>query len=684
MKKSITPKFAKNTNLALKWLTCCVTAIATPLLASEWNAGGGMDTNWSTVANWNTDPEGPGGTNVIFGTSGIAASSIPATNIVDSDQSILSLLYQYNSATNFHTTEILNGVTLNVGGATLDNVFQVGGLSGTSSGANTQNTSVVIRGEGVLSVNQLGGVINVANYRLQDNYSSPWTASLDMSGLSVFQANLGSTGAFNIGASLPTNESGGHQSTTSTVRLANENTITAGILRVGSVIPANQISLSYNHPSALYLGADNTLNVDTIHLGRGYNSRAAGIIAFDDSVKGETSTRLVLRGANGIDRVADVSIGVNAASGTSNGQSGVVDFSGGEVDARIGNLLIGSGASGTGTSTGQLKMDRGLIDVENVIAGEVSGGTHVTAAHSGTIDIEGGQFVAANMTLANSTGNGNKQASGTLNISGSTAQVEVANGIQMGSRSTGNNAGLLTATINLTAGSLAVEGDIAKGDSGTIQSTLNLSGGSLNLNGHDIVVDTFNVESGTLRNVGELNLGANLVKTTAGTLFVEGVNTWTGGTVVEEGTVALLGSLANGNVTVGNAAQFDLSDTGILQMNITGIGAADSFTVETGGIVNFDGTLRFHFVEDYGDVSWNLFTGISLGDFNLTGIELAGAFMGELSDLGGDIWATNIGSRMFEFDTGNGMLSVSTVPEPGSFALVTLGMLTLALWIRRR
>lgn len=328
-------------------------------------------------------------------------------------------------------------------------------------------------------------------------------------------------------------------------------------------------------------------------------------------------------------------------------------------------------------------MDRGLIDVVNVIAGEIRVGSHATATHSGTIDIEGGQFIAANMTLANSTGDGEKQASGTLNISGSTAQVEVSNGIRMGNRPTGNNTGLLTATINLTGGSLVVGGDIAKG-SGNIQSTVNLSGGSLDLNGHNIVVDTFNVENGILRNVGEFNQGANLVKTTAGTLLIEGDNSWTGTTVVEAGTVSLSGSLSNGNVTVANTAQFNLSDTGTLQLNITGIGAADSFVVETGGSANLEGTLRFHFAEDYGDISWNLFTGISAEDFNLIGIDLTGAFTGELSDLGGDIWGATVGMRVFEFDTGNGMFSVSTVPEPGSFALVTLGMLTLALWLRRR
>lgn len=686
MKKPITPKFMIHINPISKWLPFCVATIATPLLASEWNAGGGEDTNWSIPSNWNTDPVGPGGTDVLFGTSGTATSSTPATNVVDSNQSILSLLYQYNSATNFHTTEILDSVTLNVGGTTLDNVFQVGGLSGTSSGANTQNTSVVIKGQGTLRVNQAGGVINIANHRLQDNYTDPWTANLDMSGLAVFQADLGGTGAFNVGASLPTSVPGSHQSTTSTVRLANENTITAGILRVGSVIPDNPVSVSYNHPSILYLGRENVLNVNTIHVGRGHTSRAGGIIAFDDSVKGEASTKLVLRGANGEDRVADVWVGVNTGGGTSNSQTGTLDFTGGEVDARIGNLWIGSGGGTSGSSTGHLKMDRGLIDVQTVIAGELrSNATHATAAHSGVIDIEGGQFIAANITLANSAnpGNADKQVSGTLNISGSTAQVQVANGILMGNRSAGNNTGLLTATINLTAGSLVVDGDIAKG-AGNIQSTLNLSGGSLDLNGHHIVVDTFNVESGILRNVGEFNQGANLVKTTADALLIEGDNTWTGTTVVGAGTVSLSGSLSNGNVTVANTAQFNLSDTGTLQLNITGIGTADSFVVETGGAATFEGTLRFHLVEDYGDISWNLFTGISSEDFNLIGIDLTGAFTGELSDLGGDIWGTSVGVRVFEFNTGNGMFSVSTVPEPGSFALVTLGMLTFTLWIRRR
>lgn len=666
------------TNRILKCLTFCLAALTTPLIASEWTAGGG-NTDWSTTANWN-NPAGPAGTDVLFGAAGATNSSTPATSVVNSNYSILSLTYQYNSAANFQTTEILNGVTLTVGGTT--NVFTVGGLSGT--GTPIQNTTVVIKGDGKLNIDQNGGVITIANHRLQDTPTAPYTASLDMSGLASFEANLGSTGSFNVGASQPSNASGSHQNTSSTVRLAEENTITAGALRVGSVIPNSQISIGVV-PSNLYLGIENTLNVDVIHVGRSYASRASGHIAFDASVL-DDSPEVIIRGLDGVSAVSEMKIGVNDSAGTSNPFAGSVDFSGGRVDALITNLTIANAnASGTGvvsSLSGSLTMDEGTITAMNVLIGQGRGAnTNASTITVGAVNINGdGVFNAANLTLAARTG-GDQRVSGTLNIT-DTAAVTVTNGIVMGNSAAGSTP--LTATVNVDGGSLtAVSGNIAKGSGSGIASTLNLRGGNLNLNGNNIAVDTFNAESGTLRNVGQFNGGANLVKTTSGTLTIAGTNTYTGATVVDAGTVNLSGSLSQANATVKSASQFNLLDTGTLQFNITGIGTADSFVVDAGGFAAFDGTLRFNLVSDFGDVSWQLFTGTSAGNFaNLSDINVSGAFAGSLSNLGGDIWGTTIGMRILEFDAGNGMFSVSTIPEPGVFALMAFG--ALALLTRRR
>lgn len=662
-----------------KWLTLFFAIIATPLLAAEWNAGGGTNTAWTNDSNWVGSVD-PAGTDVLFTAAGITNTTNPPSNVVDANISILSLTYQYTNATNFHTTEILSGVTLNVGGTSLDDVFLVGGITNTDTPI--RNTSVVIKGEGALNISQDGGSVTIANHRLVDAPNGPYTASLDMRELATFSANLGSGGSFNVGTSLPTNGPGGNQIASSTVYLASENSITAGALLIGSVIPNSQISIGYV-PSSLYLGVSNELNVDVIRVGRGHASKATGYLGFDPSVLSE-SPEVVIRGLDGVSAVSEMKIGVNDGGGTSNRQEGEVDFSGGNVDALISSLIIGSGAnSGAGTAsyaTGSLTMDQGIITASNVIVGS-SSGANTASTNIGILNIEGGAFHATDLTLASRTASVQK-ASGTLNISG-TGAVTVTNGIVMGSSAAGTDT--LTATVNVDGGSLLVHDNIAKGSGSGIQSTLNLRGGNLNLGGNSITVDTFNVESGTLQNVSQFNAGADLVKTTAGTLLIAGTNTWTGGTVIEAGTANLSGSLGNGKVTVENSAQFNLLAAGTLQFNITGIGTADSFVVESGGAADFAGALIFDLDADYGDTTWTLFTGTSSGDFgSLLGINVTGAFSATLTNLGGNLWGRTVGDRIFEFDASNGEFSMSTIPEPHAFVLVTLGSLAALARRRRR
>ena len=73
-----------------------------------------------------------------------------------------------------------------------------------------------------------------------------------------------------------------------------------------------------------------------------------------------------------------------------------------------------------------------------------------------------------------------------------------------------------------------------------------------------------NFESGTLENVSEINGGSGfansvLVKTTTGTLILDGTNTYSGGTTVADGTLILTNSeaIADGtSLTVGDASAF--------------------------------------------------------------------------------------------------------------------------------
>ncbi len=672
-----------NKNHTLKWLIVSLAAFTTPLIAAQWDGGGGTDTNWSELSNWDTNPVG---TNVLFGITGAADSSAAATNVVDSTQSILSLMYQYHSATDFHTTEILNGVTLNVGGTALDNVFEVGGIA--TAGTPIQNTSVIIKGEGALNINQDGGNISIANHRIQNAPLSPYTASLDMSELAVFEVNLGSTGAFNVGASQPTNVSGASQYTQSIVRLADKNTITAGILRVGSVIPSNQISISTEeHPSQLYLGVESNLNVDVIHVGKGHAARAGGHMAFDDSAK-ENSPGVVIRGANGSSAVSEVLIGVNT-SGTSSAQFGSVDFSGGSVDALITNLTIGSG-TGTGTSatseaTGSLTMDQGTITATHVIAGQ-SGGANTTSSNTGIININGGTLHATNLTLAQRTASVQK-ATGALNIT-DTGKVIVSNGIVMGNRSGGTGTDSLTATINMEGGSLTVGGDIAEGDgSDAIESTINLKGGTLDLGGHDIVVKFFVAQSGTLRNVNELNNGGTLTKTTAAILMIDGTNHYTGDTVVQAGTLLINGLVSSSDLEVRNGAILGGKGGSISNSALLKGGSAMQFSLHHA--VEYDSLeIGFLTLEDNVNLALSLdYAPAPSQTFTLVDGDYSGAFatVNDMAFGEGNTFNLEYDDATYSFQLfyGSNQIYLRAIPEPKALGLAVFAFLALLLRKRR-
>ena len=85
-------------------------------------------------------------------------------------------------------------------------------------------------------------------------------------------------------------------------------------------------------------------------------------------------------------------------------------------------------------------------------------------------------------------------------------------------------------------------GAIKEGATTPGASTLKLSGGTLDMGGFAIgtlaaPINTLTFESGTLKNVASINGTAGITKTTAGTLTLEGPNSYTGVTTVRAGTL---------------------------------------------------------------------------------------------------------------------------------------------------
>ncbi len=139
-----------------------------------------------------------------------------------------------------------------------------------------------------------------------------------------------------------------------------------------------------------------------------------------------------------------------------------------------------------------------------------------------------GALIIVNRTVAGST----SPISGTLNVNGGTANINT----NITTVDTTNIAGTRTAIVSLNGGTLEMN-------------TKNIGTSALPI--------TFNVTKGTLDSLGELNGGGALTKGggVADALFLTGVNTYTGPTNVNAGTMFVDGTHTGGGLyTVASAA----------------------------------------------------------------------------------------------------------------------------------
>ena len=507
------------------------------------------------------------GTLVFSGLSANAANNYSGTTILNGGTLAITgaaslaggLTFGTAGGTNLSTLDLING-SATFGGTTLvqtnstsANTITIGSgqtlrLNGTVMVGATGNTTTVLNtsGLGTLTIGAAGEATN-ANVSLGGNVTTNVSngATWDMSGLSIFYANLG-TGTFRIGNLT---NSGGSATRASTLTLAVNSTILATTLVVAS--PDSGVT------QALKLGSGtNIINANTINIGGDGASRSSGTLSFNTGT-GTLQIRSLSDPVNGRATLNVANVGnVTASSSISS-----FDVAGHMVDLLLSTMTVASrtGAS-TGSATGMFSFDNGNLNADNLVVGNKVAGT-LGGDATGTVSLGGTGVTTINNTAGpvqlgvNVSSNGT--SSGTLNVSGGTVNIAAFAGISIRLGQATVIGGAANGLLDVSGGVVTVAGDIVRGSTaGTSSATITLRGGTLDMSGNTIgsagAPVTVNAESGTLKNVFQLNSGGTLTKTTSGTLILEGINSYTGTTLISAGVLQVGSGLSTGTLGTGS------------------------------------------------------------------------------------------------------------------------------------
>jgi autotransporter-associated beta strand protein len=397
------------------------------------------------------------------------------------------------SLTAASTNSVLTNVVTIAAGQTLT-VSGTNGLTvGIDSGANSV-TRARMSGGGSLVVTNAAAMVTVGKPQASQNYSNSGT--LELAGLS--SVTLGS-------AAVPVSELrvGFGQTSTGWLTLSDtNNTITVTTLQIGNSNTNN------GGTGTIILGAGtNVIAANTVNIGL---SKSSGTLKFASQIAGSPGTVTI----GGRTRAsADLVVGAKASTGTSATPVGTLDLRGHIATVSAGALTL---------------------------AKEDNSSTMYNGGTTGLLLFDGGIFTVSNVTMAAKSAAGAGSAIATLTVSGGVFTVTSGGSFSLASQT---GAGAASGTLNVNGGTLRCGADIRDGG-GNATSTVSLAGGTLDMTGRAIGsssqrVDMVTLRSGSLLNLGQLNNGAPLVKTGGGTLSLAGTNTYTGATVVSNGTLRL-------------------------------------------------------------------------------------------------------------------------------------------------
>lgn len=415
-----------------------------------------------------------------------------------------------------------------------------------------------------------------------------------------------------------------------------------------------------------------------------------------------TAGSVVLRGSGGTLDVAGV---LNASA-----------FTFGNVSNEFGVLkLSGGNATFTGAGSGMVISGTG----NRIIGGAAVNGTLTLAPTSGVA-------LGSGVTLGGA-GTHENNLNLVINSTGAQNQPVTLSGVNTFSGTTTISAGVLSLTNSLALQNSAL--DTAASVAGTAASGLRTDQAALTLGGltgNKDFASVFTTTTGGYSGVTALTLnpgtgeshtysggiangaaGMSLTKTGGGTQILSGANTYTGGTLVSAGTLVLNGSTsATGNFAVSSGAVLGGDGTIGGTASITGslrpgnsIGTINTGTTTwlgastVGTDTNWVFELESGNVSDLLNITGDFTKDTSLGSifhFDFANSTALGTFTlvnwsGTTSFAVTDFSYANLGGgNTGSFAFNGSQLELTVIPEPSTWALLSLALITLIIYRRRQ
>jgi autotransporter-associated beta strand protein len=421
------------------------TTLNAPAATNVWSNGGGTKL-WATPTDWSLSVIPGAGDTAAFFNGAAALFPSPANNTVSAGLPIAALVYgQSNSL--FHTTKINPGVTLTIA-STNTGAMLLDGTIG-DAGSAYQFTNTITGAGGTLLINATNGNISIRQPTATAGVTTHM-AVLDLSGLDTLNATISRLLVAGDSAGNPNNRLQG------TLYLAKTNLIVATWQGwTGTNLPALGVSDGTGgnggNASFLYLGQTNAIFADSMSVagflgGLGSGPQGPTTTAFNPAFTNSNPVAF-LRGYSG-SRLGSLAIADNSsASAKSTASIGVLDFSGGTLDALVDSLWVARSevsAGGNGAvSTGTLTLSGGTLDVNTIELGYQMGDTTVVYPATGTLNVNGSGLLLVNsgLRLAHQTSpppSNGAIPTGTLNLNGGTVQVGGGDILDGGGHSTVN------------------------------------------------------------------------------------------------------------------------------------------------------------------------------------------------------------------------------------------------------